>query len=281
MTRRERRGTRGAQGAAARADRHALYQIAVQDPATDIDVIDRAFRRLFGRLPSLLREDFCGTALVACSWALAGPRRCAIGVDLDEEALLWGAAHNVLRLPPAARDRVRLACADVRDPGDGEADVVVWGNFSHGVFKTRASLIEVMRAAHAHLAPNGLLLIDVFGGSSTQREDRIETRFVAPGVRYVWEQRRFDPVTCEGLFAIHFRFADGTALDDAFTYDWRLWSLPEVRDAALESGFSRFEVHWEGRDERGRSTGRFARRTQTSAERSWMAYAVAVKSRAL
>ncbi len=31
----------------------------------------------------------------------------------------------------------------------------------------------------------------------------------------------------------------------AFTYDWRLWSIPEVRECLLEAGFSKVEIWWD------------------------------------
>jgi hypothetical protein len=32
-------------------------------------------------------------------------------------------------------------------------------------------------------------------------------------------------------------------LPSAFVYRWRLWGLPELRDAALEAGFARVDVY--------------------------------------
>lgn len=30
---------------------------------------------------------------------------------------------------------------------------------------------------------------------------------------------------------------------DAFSYDWRLWSIPELREASLDAGFARVDVY--------------------------------------
>jgi hypothetical protein len=40
----------------------------------------------------------------------------------------------------------------------------------------------------------------------------------------------------------YFAHREGSALRDAFRYDWRIWSLPELRDLLNEAGFSRGEV---------------------------------------
>ena len=46
---------------------------------------------------------------------------------------------------------------------------------------------------------------------------------------------------------LHFRIESGGTITDelldAFTYEWRLWSVPELRDAMLEAGFASTEVY--------------------------------------
>ncbi|MFN7589412.1 MAG: hypothetical protein ACK5UQ_13115, partial [Planctomycetota bacterium] len=64
------------------ADRHVLYQLSVQAPETDARFYDRWFRKYAGRPLRLLREDFCGTAVLACHHVKRHPENRAIGVDL-------------------------------------------------------------------------------------------------------------------------------------------------------------------------------------------------------
>jgi len=47
-------------------DRHLLYTAAVQSVDVDLDFFQRIFRRKRGRPIRTLREDFCGTAALAC-----------------------------------------------------------------------------------------------------------------------------------------------------------------------------------------------------------------------
>jgi hypothetical protein len=47
---------------------------------------------------------------------------------------------------------------------------------------------------------------------------------------YLWEQALYDPVSGRLVCHIHFAFEDGSRLERAFSYDWRLWSLPEIRE---------------------------------------------------
>ena len=49
------------------ADKHVLYQKAVQEPVADVHFLRRAYKQTFDRKPTILREDFCGTAASARS----------------------------------------------------------------------------------------------------------------------------------------------------------------------------------------------------------------------
>lgn len=263
---------------ARRADRFALYQASVQQPVDDVRFFDRVFKARFGRRPLVLREDFCGAGLVACTWARSHRERRAYGVDLDRRVLAWGALHNVLPLPVAARARVQLIQGDVLDVRTPRADIVVAGNFSFCIFTTRDQLRRYFRSARRNLATEGLLVLDVLGGSDTQQEDHEETRPIDRRFRYVWEQKRFDPLRNRGVFAIHFRFKDGSELRNAFRYDWRLWTIPELQELLLEAGFSAVDVYWEGTDRAsGEGNGIFKRVASAPADDCWIAELVATR----
>lgn len=244
---------------ASRADPLDLYQRSVQQPATDVRLFDRVFRREYGRRPLVLREDFCGAAAVACAWVRSHRERTARAVDLDEGVLVWGALHNQAALPAASRRRVQLVQADVRTVVTPKADVVVAQNFSFCVFTTREALRGYFEAARRALKREGILVLDVLGGHESQMDDHEEVR-TERGFRYVWEQKRFDPIPRRAVFAIHFRFPDGSEIRNAFTYDWRLWTIPELRELLVEAGFRRADVWWEDDD------GVYRRRESAPAE---------------
>ena len=90
------------------ADPHALYQEAVQCPEVEVKFINRVFKKRFGRKPSVLREDFCGTAILCCEWVKARKANRAVGVDIDDSVLDWGRAHNIAALGDDERERVTL-----------------------------------------------------------------------------------------------------------------------------------------------------------------------------
>ena len=259
------------------ADPYALYQQSVQNPEADIAFIERAFRGRYSRSPRVLHEDFCGTAFLACGWAASRPDRRAVAFDVDPVPLAWGAAHNRAALADEDAARVELVQGDVRTVAGPPADVVVAGNFSFCVFGKRAELLEYLVAARARLAEEGILVLDVVGGPSTQREKHETTR-PELSFEYVWEQRSFDPVSYRAEFAIHFRFVDQSELRDAFVYDWRLWTLPELHDLLETAGFSDVTVYWEQSDAKtGRGNGVFRPVGRAPADDSWLAQVVAIR----
>jgi SAM-dependent methyltransferase len=224
-------------------DRHVLYERAVQDAASELSVIDRVVRRGRGT-PSRLREDFCGTALLAAAWTEAGPTRVAVGVDLDPRVLAWAAEHRVAKLDPSARRRLLLLEADVLHAPKGPFDAIVAFNFSWQVFKTRDLLRSYFAAARRSLAPDGAFMLDLMGGWLTM-QPVTERRRLKGGATYVWEHESVDAITHDLRCAIHFELADGRRLKRAFTYDWRLWTLPEVTELLREAGFGEVEVLWD------------------------------------
>src|SRR5690606_12406078 len=115
------------------------------------------YRKLRGRKPLSVREDFCGTAVFCLAWVRSDPRRTAIGVDLDRDTLLWGLEQ---RIRPAGHDyesRITLRNGNVLEPSGPLVEVAVGFNFSYWCFETRESLRAYFEAARAGLTPGGVL----------------------------------------------------------------------------------------------------------------------------
>lgn len=260
---------------AKRADRHRLYEESVQNPEEEIRFIRRIYKTAYGRVPTLIREDFCGTAAVSCEWVRKDPKNRAIGVDLDDAVLEWGRKQNVSALGDDAV-RVALYRRNVLDPPDDERPHVVTAmNFSYFVFKSRSLLLEYFRKAHESLHHRGMLLLDIYGGPEAMVLQEEETEY--EDFSYVWDQDHYDPVTGDYRCYIHFRFPDGTEIHRAFEYDWRLWGLPEVQDLLREAGFRDVSVYWEGTDEEGEGNGIFTPVKTGENDAAWVAYVVALR----
>lgn len=273
---------KGKQTSARRADKHDLYQRAVQEVEADVPFIERIFRRHRGRPARSLREDFCGTALMACNWVTRHEENTSVGIDLDANPLEWGRQHNVAQLTPEQASRIKLIQGDVLDVPTVAVDITCAFNFSYFVFHKRAELLRYFRRSLAALAPDGILFLDLYGGADAQKtlsEGRdIAKKAGREKFEYVWDQHKFDPIHHHAINYIHFEFQDGSRLRRAFKYDWRLWTIPELRDLLEEAGFAKNEVFWEATDgETGEGTGVFVRRESAEDDPAWIAYIAALR----
>ncbi|MFQ5418209.1 MAG: class I SAM-dependent methyltransferase [Myxococcota bacterium] len=269
-----RRRTRETQ--AKHADKYDLYQRSVQEPAADAPFVSRVFKKHFGRPPRTLREDFCGTAALACHWVERHDENVATGIDLDPEPLAWGREHNLSKLTAEQASRVKLIEGDVLDVGNGGFDVSVAFNFSYMIFKERPLLLEYCRKAHATLGSEGIFVMDAYGGADAQRT--LEETRECDGFDYVWDQDIYDPIQARAVNYIHFEFDDGSRLQRAFRYDWRLWGLAELRDLLSEAGFAKTEVYWEGTDRKtGEGNDIYLRRESAEDDPAYVCYIAGIR----
>jgi hypothetical protein len=261
---------------AQQADVYALYEEAVQDPPGDVALVERIFRSHFGRAPRLLREDFCGTAAMACCWVTRSESNRAWGIDLDPEPLAWGREHHIAQLSEEQAERIVLLRGDVLDTEHDPVDVTVAFNFSYFVFHERAQLVGYFEKSRSRLRDEGMLVLDLYGGGEAQRT-QTETREY-DGFDYVWDQDEFDPIHHRAVNHIHFQFEDGSEIERAFTYDWRLWTIPELRDAPNEAGFAKTEVYWEQTDRKtNEGNGVYYRAKRADDDPAWVSYIVALR----
>ena len=144
---------------------------------------------------------------------------------------------------------------DVRTVSTDRVDIVGAFNFSYFCFKTREEMRGYFARVHEALNSDGVFFLDAFGGPDASDLTKEKTKI--DGFTYVWEQAEFEPVTSRILCHIHFKFPDGSKIKRAFTYDWRLWTLPELRELLTEAGFSKVRVYWEGDDGDGGGNGEF------------------------
>ncbi|MDX2115288.1 MAG: class I SAM-dependent methyltransferase [Planctomycetota bacterium] len=222
-------------------NRYDLYELAVQEPG----IQTRFLRALHGGRPTTLCEDFCGPASLARHWTLLDERFIGAGVDRDAEPL----AHARRRAAQQGLDpqRLEFVRADVRRTRV-RADIIAAFNFAVCELHDRASLTAYLRRVRGRLLAGGVFVADLYeGGAGTVglTEASALIRVGDARWRYQWEQRSADPLTGMVENAIHFLPARrGTpALRDAFVYRWRLWSVPELRDALREAGFARTEAY--------------------------------------
>ncbi len=215
-------------------DKHDLYELCVQSPKDLVPLL----RAVHGSEPVTLGEDFSGTAALSHLWVERDGTK-AIAVDFDEEALNKRGDH----------DRVTKHQCDVHEISD-PCDVLFVGNFSIGYLHTRDELVAYLTHAKSRLNPGGVFICDTYGGDTAYTLGGVHRAHPMPGgklCRYTWEQHEADPTTGMVTNLIHFRVERAGViefeLEDAFVYQWRLWSIPELRDAMSDAGFSETLVY--------------------------------------
>ncbi|MBT8486923.1 MAG: class I SAM-dependent methyltransferase [Phycisphaerales bacterium] len=257
------------------SDRHELYEQSVQEPEAECDLIEQIWKEQRDRPCRLIREDFCGTAVVAMEWIKRRRAHTAIGVDLDGEVLQWARKRIPQRLTKEQRERLTLLQENVLEVDTPQVDSVLAMNFSYYLFRTRAELVRYFEIARDAMVDDGIFLLDAYGGSESFEE--MEEERELDGFTYVWDQHHYSPITGDAVNYIHFDFPDGSRLERAFEYHWRLWTLPEIREMLEEAGFRNVWVYWEGTDEDGDGDGDWAVETVGEACAGWVAYLAASK----
>lgn len=220
-----------------------LYELCVQSPKQVVDLL----RAIHGNEPKLLGEDFAGSGAVSRAWVGQSDAHRASCVDRDAEALS--------RCDGAARIQTRVG--DVMEE-HALADAIWVGNFSIGYLHDRPSLLAYLEHVRSRLRSGGVFVCDTYGGETAYTIGEVHRFHPLPAlrspdnkggwrVRYTWEQREADPLTGMVTNALHFRIERAGFIDaeliDAFIYRWRLWSIPELRDAMVEAGFASTNVY--------------------------------------
>ncbi|MEO5668586.1 MAG: class I SAM-dependent methyltransferase [Bdellovibrionota bacterium] len=255
-------------------NKYELYEEAVQSPEADVAFIVREYKKIRKKEPRSLREDFCGTGALLAKWVEGSARRSSVGVDLDPEPILYGLKTHSSALNSEEQKRVRFIHANVLE-ARLKADVICAFNYSYYIFKTRELLLAYFKAVHRSLNRQGLFFLDTFGGTEAMSES-IEHRRIG-SFTYYWECERFNPLTHECFYSIHFKRHTKGAKQQrrVFTYDWRFWTMPELMDLLEEAGFKKVRCYWEGDDRHGRGNGIFRETLKAENCESWISYIVA------
>lgn len=254
-------------------EKHSLYEASVQNAEFEVEFMINNYEQFYGVKPVTLREDFCGTAAVCCNWVKQGPQMKAIGIDLDPGAIEYGKKRHLTKLTASQRERVLYVKENVLNAESYKADVVAAFNFSYMIFKKRSELLAYFKTVRKSLNEKGVFFIDLLGGPDSQTLVEEETEH--DDFSYFWDCDKFNPITNECLFHIHFKYK-GIKHEKVFTYDWRLWSIPELRELLAEAGFSKSFAFWEGDDDEGGGDSDFRITDEADNCDSWVTYLAAM-----
>ncbi|KAH9659944.1 hypothetical protein KPL70_024048 [Citrus sinensis] len=289
-----------------------LYQQSVQSPKGDISYLQKFFLiYVGGRQPLHLQEDFCGTALLSTEWLRSDSRRTAVGLDLDLEALEWCMENNLNKVGADGYSRISLFHGNVLQPLEAklvryepqklvrnisleECDNTLETSTIESAVQDSSTassgdncnlVLYFKHVLHALSKKGGIFVMDLYGGTSSEQKLRLQRRFA--NFTYVWEQAEFDIIERKTRISLHFHLQkEQKKLRHAFSYNWRLWSLPEIKDCLEEAGFR--SVHFwlrempdarEMRNTEGLGVSRDAKYEEIKCfqqQDAWNAYIVAV-----
>ena len=258
---------------AMKANINELYEASVQTPHKEVMNLLTIHRTVHQNqcryvVPIYLREDFCGTALLCKAWLDKNVQHRAIGIDWDNSVLEYAKNMHLPHFGETADDsRIQLYCANVLDHNSAydAVDVLAALNYSICYFHTRASLVEYLSAIvqRKYLRSGGVFICDLFGGAEYYNPNRqaIQTTRHISNFKYIFEQKDLNLLTNRIRCSMHFKFQDGSMMKNAFQYDFRLWTLCELREIFVDSGFDRIHVwiihrnrHHDSRSESREST---------------------------
>ncbi|OIQ19161.1 MAG: hypothetical protein BM556_07700 [Bacteriovorax sp. MedPE-SWde] len=255
--------------------KYQLYESSVQNHECDIEFINKQYKKFFKKPALTFREDFGGTAAMACDWVKQSPDHKAWGIDLDPEPIAYGKENHYSRLNDNQKSRMEYIEGNVLADYPFKADITVAFNFSYFIFKERRLLVEYFAKVKEGLSKDGVFFVDIFGGTEARQELQEETEH--DNHTYFWDCDSYNTLTEEVLYYIHFKdHKDGKMYRKAFTYDWRMWSVGEIKDAMLDAGFSNVVTYWEGTDDDGTGDGEFYSSKDEENCESWVTYIAAM-----
>lgn len=265
-----------------KVSKYDLYEASVIDPTEDIRVFSSIFKRCVGRDALLYREDFCGTFAHSAEWIKQSDSHRAWALDLDSRPLDYGMKRHFQLLSENQKRRLKVLRQNVLKGCGHKVDLVTATNFSYFFFKSRVDLLRYFLTVFKSLKKNGVFLLDSVGGTQMQSKScdvkKIPQTSETPTFKYFWEQKDFNIINHEARFAIHFEIPGMKKIRNAFVYDWRIWTIAELRDLLVEAGFDRIEFYFEGTTRSGDGDGIFRKKSHEEICDVWIAYIAAVRA---
>ncbi|KAL2507446.1 S-adenosyl-L-methionine-dependent methyltransferase superfamily protein [Forsythia ovata] len=162
------------------------------------------------------------------------PHEIFENITLDHEG-----NSKTLSLNSTTQGSPRAVCKTklMEDTKFSARDIVCAFNYSCCCLHSRKELVLYFKHARNALSTKGgIFVMDLYGGTSSECELRMQRRF--PNFKYTWEQAGFDIIQRKTRISLHFNLhKQHKKIRHAFSYSWRLWSLPEIKESLEEAGF--------------------------------------------
>lgn len=266
-----------------------MYENSVQNPGWQLQSLPRLHKKLIKKEINDLREDFCGSGLLSAEWVRRSAQNTAVGLDLDPEAIEYAERVHLDGLKPVQKRRLKYLNQNVLKPTSRKFDSIFANNYSFFDFHERLDLLKYFKSAYVSLKSQGTLFLETAGGSGFLKpaNDRFSKKLNHPKfgriqLDWVWQQQDYDPITSINDYSLHYRVVrKKLKLDrdfnqwknDVFRYNWRVWSIREIRELLLYAGFQSTVVFWPV----DLDSEKFEIRDWAENYESWVAYVVGVK----
>eukprot|EP00877_Chromochloris_zofingiensis_P008289 jgi/Chrzof1/3713/Cz13g06070.t1 len=154
---------------------------------------------------------------------------------------------SAIRSPQAAEGIDEVASSDLGDLADSTdlrsrpADIICALNYSVCLLHKRSDVLLYFKSVRASLCkdPGGIFVMDLLGGHTVEKAVTLQRLNPETGFRFVWEQERYNPITRHLRCHITLKDPDTkVTLRHAFSYEWRMWTIPDVVELLRQAGFS-------------------------------------------
>jgi SAM-dependent methyltransferase len=218
-------------------NKHSLYQKTVQNPKREVEFFRKTYRMIFKTIPTIFREDFCGTALLSCEWVKNNVCNIAVGIDIDEFTINWGIENNVYNLSSGS-ERIRLIAQNVLEEFKEKTkfDIICSMNYSHFLLHKRNDLVKYFKNVKRNLE-RGLFICDFFGGYHLFHTHTHKNQ----SDNYKCRIEQINIINNQSITSLNFKNRENQ-YETLFKYCFRIYSLIELKEALEDAGFNKFKI---------------------------------------
>jgi len=222
-------------------NKYDLYQKSVQNVKIEVEFFRKCFRMIYNKVATSFREDFCGTGLLSCEWVKNNVMNSAVGLDIDPEALAWGIENNVNNLNSGS-NRIQLINHNVLDPYNEKEkfEIICSLNYSHFLLTKRKEILTYFNNVYKSLDSKGIFILDFYGGSHIYEDHKYQQE--KSQHFYQFSGKQMNILNNQSKCSLNFKI-NKNKFTPHFTFNFRIYSILEMRDTLEEVGFKKFKLH--------------------------------------
>jgi hypothetical protein len=215
-----------------------FYQNSVQNAKKEAEFFKKEYRMIFNKVPTSFREDFCGTAKLSCEWVKSNVMNTAVGIDFDEETLIWARENNISNLNSGS-DRIELINMNVLTEynPDRKFDIICSLNYSHFLLNKRTDLLKYFINVRKNIK-KGLFIIDLYGGAHIYSDHKYQHQKSSDF--YEFSGKQVNILNNTSLCSLNYKVSK-KKFTPLFSFKFRIYSIIELLELLEESGFSKVE----------------------------------------